>query len=80
MQIQKLSEESPLLREKCKGDALVESGMYVHAIQVYQKLLKEDDLETVREGFTESVCSQSGLCLQLSLPDGKSGRMFPESL
>lgn len=60
MQIQKLSEESPLLREKCKGDALVESGMYVHAIQVYQKLLKEDDLETVREGFTESVCYNLG--------------------
>lgn len=60
MQIQHLSEESPLLREKCKGDALVENGMYVHAIQVYQKLLEEEGLEEVREGFTENICHNLG--------------------
>lgn len=60
MQIQNLAEESPLLREKCKGDALIENGMYVHAIQVYQKLLEEENLEEVREGFTETIYHNLG--------------------
>ena len=60
IQIQKLAEESPLLRAKCKGDALVENGMYVQAIQVYQKRLEEDGLEEVREGFTETIYHNLG--------------------
>ena len=60
MQIQKLAEEDPFLREKRKGDELVENGMYVHAIQVYQKLLEEETLEEVREGFTEDICHNLG--------------------
>lgn len=60
IQIQKLAEESPFLRAKCKGDALVENGMYVQAIQVYQKLLEEDGLEEVREGFTETIYHNLG--------------------
>ena len=60
MQIQKLAEEAPFLREKRKGDALVENGMYVHAIQVYQKLLEREDLEEIREGMTESVYHNLG--------------------
>ena len=43
--IQNLDRESRQVREKQKGDALMENGMYVHAIQVYQKLLEENDLE-----------------------------------
>ena len=60
LQIQKLAEESPLLRAKCKGDALVQNDMYVQAIQVYQKLLEEENIEEVREGFTESVYHNLG--------------------
>ena len=60
MQIQKLAEESPLLRAKCKGDALVENDMYVQAIQVYQKLLENENLEEVREGFTQTVYHNLG--------------------
>ena len=60
MQIQKLAEEDSFLREKRKGDELVENGMYVHAIQVYQKLLEEETLEEVREGFTEDICHNLG--------------------
>lgn len=60
MQLQNLAEESPLLREKRKGDELVENGMYVHAIQVYQKLLAEENLEEVREGFTENIYHNLG--------------------
>lgn len=39
--IQKLDAETPAVREKQKGDTLVENGMYVHAIRVYQKLLEQ---------------------------------------
>lgn len=60
MQIQKLAEEAPFLREKRKGDELVENGMYVHAIQVYQKLLEEETLEEVREGVTEDIFHNLG--------------------
>ena len=58
--IQRLDKEAPVVREKQKGDSLVENGMYVHAIQVYQKLLELRDLETYREGLTESVYHNLG--------------------
>ena len=79
MQIQKLAEEAPFLREKRKGDALVENGMYVHAIQVYQKLLEEETLEEVREGFTEDIFHNLG-CAYSYLSRWKSGRMFPQGV
>ena len=41
-----------------KGDALVENGMYVNAIQVYQKISwKEDDLESAEKRFCR-ICSE----------------------
>ena len=58
--IQKLDKESPLVREKEKGDALAENGMYVHAIRAYQDLLKRENLEEVREGFRENVYHNLG--------------------
>lgn len=58
--IRKLEEEPPFLREKQKGDALVENGMYVHAIQVYQDLLDKKNLEEAREGLTESIYHNLG--------------------
>lgn len=58
--IRRLDEESPLLREKQKGDALIENGMYVHAIQVYQALLEKRNLEEAREGLTESIWHNLG--------------------
>ena len=58
--IQKLDKESPLVREKEKGDALAENGMYVHAIRAYQDLLKQEDMEEVREGFRENVYHNLG--------------------
>lgn len=59
-QIQKLDNEAPAVREKRKADALVENGMYVHAIHVYQDLLENGDLEMVREGFAESIFHNLG--------------------
>lgn len=58
--IQKLDRESRQVREKQKGDALMENGMYVHAIQVYQKLLEENDLEEYGQGLTAKVCHNLG--------------------
>lgn len=58
--IQNLDRESRQVREKQKGDALMENGMYVHAIQVYQKLLEENDLEEYGQGLTAKVCHNLG--------------------
>lgn len=58
--IQQLDREALPVREKQKGDALVENGMYVHAIQVYQKLLETENLDEYREGLTESVYHNLG--------------------
>ena len=58
--IHKLDEEAPVVRQKQKGDALVENGMYVHAIQVYQELLEKQNLEEEREGLTESIYHNLG--------------------
>lgn len=40
-QIQKLAQEPSVLRQKLKGDYLMEHGKYVNAIKVYQKALHE---------------------------------------
>ena len=58
--IQKLDGETLAVREKQKGDALVENGMYVNAIHVYQKLLEQKDLEAGRAGLTASVYHNLG--------------------
>lgn len=47
--------ERQAVRQKRKGDALVENGMYVNAIQVYQKILERDDLNQQRKGFAAAV-------------------------
>lgn len=60
VRLQKMNEETPAMREKQKADALMENKMYVHAIQVYQKLLEREDLEEIREGMTESVYHNLG--------------------
>ena len=58
--LQKLDAEAPAMREKRKADALMENEMYVHAIQVYQKLLKRTDLEEIREGITGCIYHNLG--------------------
>lgn len=59
-QIQKLDAEPMAVRDKQKGDALVENGMYVNAIRVYQKLLEREELEASRKGLTESIYHNLG--------------------
>lgn len=41
VRVQKLEQEPPLLRQKIKGDYLMENGKYVNAVRVYQKTLAE---------------------------------------
>ena len=40
--------EKAAVRQKRKGDALTENGMYVNAIRVYQKLLEAHTKETLK--------------------------------
>ncbi len=58
--IQKLDNEMPAVRDKRKGDSLIENGMYVNAIHVYQKLLENEELEQIREGLTERIYHNLG--------------------
>lgn len=58
--LQQLDREPQPVRDKQKGDALMENGMYVHAIQVYQKILENEDPEECREGLTKSICHNLG--------------------
>lgn len=50
-----LNQESPALRQKRKGDCLVENRMYVNAIQVYQKLLEQNP-DSERTDFCRLMC------------------------
>ena len=52
--------EKAAVRQKRKGDALTENGMYVNAIRVYQKLLERTDLEEQRKGFVSDVWHNLG--------------------
>lgn len=54
-QLLKLDAQEPAIRDKRKGDCLVENGMYVNAIRVYQKLLERGNLEQAKAGLTRSV-------------------------
>ena len=56
----RMDQEAPALREKRKGDTLVENRMYVNAIQVYQKLLKKEGLDQAKPGLTMSIWHNLG--------------------
>lgn len=77
--IQRLDRESLPVREKQKGDALMENGMYVHAIQVYQKLLERDDLNTFRDGLEESICHNLGCAYSYLFQMEKAQECFLEA-
>ena len=58
--IAKLNKEELPVREKKKGDALVENGMYVNAIHVYQKLLECGGRLKGQPELTESIYHNLG--------------------
>lgn len=53
-------QESQPLRQKKKGDALVENGMYVNAIRVYQQILDKRESSAERTGFFAEVSYNLG--------------------
>ena len=77
--LQKFDKETPAMREKCKGDALMENKMYVHAIQVYQKLLDRKDLEEIREGLTECIYHNLGCAYSYLFQMEKAQECFLEA-
>ena len=60
VQLSKLDAEAPVVREKKKGDALVENGMLVSAIHLYEGLLKKEGLEEGRAGLTADIYHNLG--------------------
>ena len=60
LRLAKWDQEAPVLREKRKGDALVENRMYVNAIRVYQKLLKRENLDQAKQGLTMNIWHNLG--------------------
>ena len=77
--LSRLEMESPLVREKRKGDALMENGMYVNAIKLYQGLLKRDGLEQSREGLTESIYHNLGCAYSYLFQMEKAVECFQEA-
>lgn len=75
-QLLKFDTEAPAVREKRKGDSLVQNGMYVNAIRVYQKLLEREDLEEIREGLTESVYHNLGCAYSYLFQMEKAAECF----
>lgn len=60
-QIQQLAKEPEVLRQKRKGDYLMEHGKYVNAIKVYQKALRqesEDDAEEADSRKPEAAAAE----------------------
>ena len=71
--------EKAAVRQKRKGDALTENGMYVNAIQVYQKILERDDLAEQRKGFAASVRYNLGCAYSYLFQMEKAQECFLES-
>lgn len=58
--LQRLNKEPATVREKRKGDSLVENGMYVRALRIYRSVLEREDVSRMREGFTGAVWYNMG--------------------
>ena len=66
-QIQQLAKEPEVLRQKRKGDYLMEHGKYVNAIKVYQKALRqetEDEAEVTDIRKPETVAAEKAETVQ----------------
>ena len=78
-QLAKMDTEPLLLREKKKGDSLVENGIYAGAIRVYQKLLETEKTEEVREGFTAGILRNLGCAYAYLFQMEKAARCFKDA-
>ncbi len=52
--------EAEEIREKRKGDALMENRMYVNAIRVYQKLIEKEDAAAILDEMRERIFHNQG--------------------
>ena len=52
--------EAEEIREKRKGDALMENRMYVNAIRVYQKLIEKEDAAAISDEMRERIFHNQG--------------------
>ena len=59
-QVAALEAEPPSQRMKMKGDSLVENGMYVNALKVYQELLRSLEDQEGRASFWGSIYHNMG--------------------
>ena len=71
--------EKAAVRQKRKGDALTENGMYVNAIRVYQKLLEREDSSEQRKGFAASVRYNLGCAYSYLFQMEKAQECFLEA-
>ena len=71
--------EKAAVRQKRKGDALTENGMYVNAIRAYQKLLEREDLSEQRKGFAASVRYNLGCAYSYLFQMEKAQECFLEA-
>ena len=74
-QIQQLAKEPEVLRQKRKGDYLMEHGKYVNAIKVYQKALRqetEDDAVVTDIRKPETVAAEKAETVQEAETTGAS--------
>ena len=79
VQLQKYDKEDPVIRKKKKGDSLVENGIYVNAIQVYQELLMREDLEEIQSGLTENLYHNLGCAYSYLFQMEKAMECFKEA-
>ena len=78
-QIAVLEKERAAIRQKRKGDSLIENGMYVNAIQIYQKILERDDLDEQRKGLKASVLYNLGCAYSYLFQMEKAGDCFMQA-
>ena len=65
-QISLLEQQPKILREKKKGDYLVENKMYVNAVKIYENALLKEDNEGLGEQFRGGIYHNMG-CAYLHL-------------
>lgn len=77
--IAKLNKEELPVREKKKGDALVENGMYVNAIHVYQNLLECSERLKGQPELTESIYHNLGCAYSYLFQTEKAMECFQKA-
>ena len=79
-QVAKLEKELPYMRLKMKGDCLVENGMYVNALNVYQKLLQEyEDADKIPVSFIGNVYHNAGCAYSYLFQNEEAVECFEKS-